>query len=155
MGNYALGGIIFFIDETLNHGLIVSLNDSESGEWGCSDEEILNANDSTLRTGYTNTLAILSSDCEPAGISSIIAAYSATIFTSEDTLVNDWYLPSVNELELLYQEREWIDDSLTVYNGTRFKNTTYWSSTQNGIDKAISVSFGNGSTKSSYNVIVN
>ena len=155
LGNYALGGIIFFIDETLNHGLIVSLNDSESGEWGCPDEEILNANDSTLRTGYTNTLAILSSDCEPAGISSIIAAYSATIFTSEDTLINDWYLPSVNELELLYKEREWIDDSLTVYNGTKFKNTTYWSSTQNGIDKAISVSFGNGSTKSSYKVSVN
>ena len=70
-------------------------------------------------------------------------------------MINDWYLPSVNELELLYQEREWIDDSLTVYNGTRFKNTTYWSSTQSGIDNAISVSFGNGSTKSSYKVSVN
>ena len=59
LGNYALGGVIFYIDETLNHGLVVALNDNESGEWGCSDEEILNANDSTLGSGYRNTLAIL------------------------------------------------------------------------------------------------
>jgi hypothetical protein len=155
LGNYALGGVIFYIDETLNHGLVVALNDNESGEWGCSDEEILNANDSTLGSGYRNTLAILASDCEPAGISAIIAAYSASTFISEDTLVNDWYLPSIDELKLLYQEREWIDDSLTVYNGKRFENTTYWSSTQSGTDKAKSLSFGNGSTKSSYKVSVN
>ena len=155
LGNYALGGVIFYIDETLNHGLVVALNDNESGEWGCSDEEILNANDSTLGSGYRNTLAILASDCEPAGISAIIAAYSASTFSSEDTLVNDWYLPSIDELKLLYQEREWIDDSLTVYNGKRFENTTYWSSTQSGTDKAKSLSFGNGSTKSSYKVSVN
>ena len=155
LGNYALGGVIFYIDETLNHGLVVALNDNESGEWGCSDEEILNANDSTLGSGYRNTLAILASDCEPAGISAIIAAYSASTFISEDTLVNDWYLPSIDELKLLYQEREWIDDSLTVYNGKRFENTTYWSSTQSGTDKAKSLSFGNGSTKSSYKISVN
>ena len=155
LGNYALGGVIFYIDETLNHGLVVALNDNESGEWGCSDEEILNANDSTLGSGYRNTLAILASDCEPAGISVIIAAYSASTFISEDTLINDWYLPSIDELKLLYQEREWIDDSLTVYNGKRFENTTYWSSTQSGTDKAKSLSFGNGSTKSSYKVSVN
>ena len=155
LGNYALGGVIFYIDETLNHGLVVALNDNESGEWGCSDEEILNANDSTLGSGYRNTLAILASDCEPAGISAIIAASSATTFISEDTLINDWYLPSIDELKLLYQEREWIDDSLTVYNGKRFENTTYWSSTQSGTDKAKSLSFGNGSTKSSYKISVN
>ena len=155
LGNYALGGVIFYIDETLNHGLVVALNDNESGEWGCSDEEILNANDSTLGSGYRNTLAILASDCEPAGISAIIAAYSASTFISEDTLINDWYLPSIDELKLLYQEREWIDDSLTVYNGKRFENTTYWSSTQSGTDKAKSLSFGNGSTKSSYKISVN
>ena len=155
LGNYALGGVIFYIDETLNHGLVVALNDNDSGEWGCSDEEILNANDSTLGSGYRNTLAILASDCEPAGISAIIAAYSASTFISEDTLVNDWYLPSIDELKLLYQEREWIDDSLTVYNGKRFENTTYWSSTQSGTDKAKSLSFGNGSTKSSYKISVN
>ena len=155
LGNYALGGVIFYIDETLNHGLVVALNDSEPGEWGCADEEIRNANGSILGSGYENTLAILASDCEPAGISVIMAAYSASTFISEDTLINDWYLPSTDELELLYQEREWIDDSLTVYNGARFKNTTYWSSTQSGADKAISVSFGNGSTKSSYKVSVN
>ena len=155
LGNYALGGVIFYIDETLNHGLVVALNDNESGEWGCLDEEILNANDSTLGSGYRNTLAILASDCEPAGISAIIAAYSASTFISEDTLVNDWYLPSIDELKLLYQEREWIDDSLTVYNGKRFENTTYWSSTQSGTDKAKSLSFGNGSTKSSYKISVN
>jgi len=155
LGNYALGGVIFYIDETLNHGLIVALNDNESGEWGCSNEEISNANDSTLGSGYRNTLAILASDCEPAGISAIIAASSATTFISEDTLINDWYLPSIDELKLLYQEREWIDDSLIVYNGTRFENTTYWSSTQDSADKAKSVSFGNGLTKSSYKVSVN
>ena len=155
LGNYALGGVIFYIDETLNHGLVVALNDNESGEWGCSNEEISNANDSTLGSGYRNTLAILASDCEPAGISAIIAAYSASTFISEDTLVNDWYLPSIDELKLLYQEREWIDDSLTVYNGKRFENTTYWSSTQSGTDKAKSLSFGNGSTKSSYKISVN
>ena len=155
LGNYALGGVIFYIDETLNHGLVVALNDNESGEWGCSDEEILNANDSTLGSGYRNTLAILASDCEPAGISAIIAAYSASTFISEDPLINNWYLPSIDELKLLYQEREWIDDSLTVYNGKRFENTTYWSSTQSGTDKAKSLSFGNGSTKSSYKVSVN
>ena len=55
----------------------------------------------------------------------------------------------------LYQEREWIDDSLSAHNGERFQNTTYWSSTQDGADKAKSVSFGNGMTKSSYKVSVN
>ena len=155
LGNYALGGIIFYIDETLEHGYIVTLNDSESGEWGCADGEISDANGSILGTGYTNTAAILAAGCQPSGISTVIAAYSANTVVAGDTSIYEWYLPSIDELELLYQEREWIDDSLTVYNGSRFGNTTYWSSTQDSADKAKSVSFGNGLTKSSYKVSVN
>jgi hypothetical protein len=155
LGNYALGGIIFYIDETLEHGYIVSLEDSQSGEWGCADEEILNSDGSILGSGYVNTLAILASDCKTFGISPVTAAYSASQVASIDEDESAWYLPSIDELELLYQEREWIDDSLSAYNGERFENTTYWSSTQDGADKAKSVSFGNGLTTSSYKVSVN
>ena len=155
LGNYALGGILFYIDETLEHGYIVSLGDSQPGEWGCADGEILNSDGSILGSGYVNTLAILASDCKTFGISPITAAYSASQVVSVDEDEYAWYLPSIDELELLYQEREWIDDSLSAHNGERFGNTTYWSSTQDGADKAKSVSFGNGLTKSSYKVSVN
>ena len=60
IGDFAEGGIVFYIDETSNHGLVAALNDiQDSLQWGCYSEFVEGAVAYSIGTGYQNTLAII------------------------------------------------------------------------------------------------
>ena len=60
IGDFAEGGIVFYIDETSNHGLVAALNDiQDSLQWGCYSEFVGGAVAYSIGTGYQNTLAII------------------------------------------------------------------------------------------------
>ena len=113
------GGIIFYLDASEKHGLIAAKKDQGLGEieWsnGSNWDKETKAIGTAIGTGKSNTATIV---YEFFGIG--IGNYAAKIC---DDLVlegyNDWFLPSKDELELVYQSRELIGG---------FSQTTYWSS---------------------------
>ena len=94
--NY-LGGLIFYLNINDCTGIIAApLDQSDNAaEWGCYQTYILEASSTSIGSGLSNTNAILAS-CSETGIASRICA------NLELNGYNDWYLPSKDELNLLY-----------------------------------------------------
>lgn len=137
------GGLIFYIDETGEHGLVAAMEDlPEAYRWGCYGTDI-NANDSivspelqAIGTGLQNTLEI-AAGC----IDTNTAAYKALISTTEG--YTDWYLPSFDELYEMYNT---IGNGGPQSNIGSFQNSIYWSSSEYSDNVAWYVNFNNGDT---------
>lgn len=124
------GGIIFYVDASGSHGLIASQTDyTTSAAWGCYGQDIIGANSPDVGSGQENTSDILS-ECNEQNIAAEIC----------DNLhvngFNDWYLPSVEELVLMFNLREQIGG---------FTENNYWSSTEEDANTAWYVFFAGGS----------
>ena len=108
------GGIVFYVDGTGKHGLISARNGlGYTGALGCVGVTVPGTQ-TDLGTGQANTTLITNS-CSDAGIAARFC----------DNLVHngydDWFLPSKDELNLMYINRVTIG----------FSNETRWSSSQN------------------------
>jgi hypothetical protein len=124
--NYA-GGIVFYLDSTGQHGLVCAPSDQGSFQWGCYGTDI-SGTSTAFGTGMVNTLAIVNG-CNQRPIAASVC---------NDLVLNgynDWYLPSRDELSLMYQ-------NLRTQNLGNFSNNSYWSSSQFGSFSAWSVNFG-------------
>ena len=130
------GGLIFYLDPTKQHGLVCG--DTTLGvfnKWGCKGTKITGAMGKVVGTGAQNTVDIA------AGCPSIGAAgdlCSKLVYKG----YSDWFLPSADELDLMYNE--------LAKNGLgKFAQQPHWSSTQASVDGAnfaIGMSFANGSS---------
>ena len=134
IGDLAEGGIVFYIDETGEHGLVAALEDSGQFEWGCNGTAIDGADGTAIGTGYQNTLDIVDGCSETP-----IAASEALAYESGD--YSDWYLPSKDELLEMYNS---IGNGGPEGNIGGFINDWYWSSSEYGSNDASVVNFGNG-----------
>jgi hypothetical protein len=116
-GETALGGIIFYVDSTMEHGLVCALVNQGIAAWGCFDTTIPGADGTAIGTGYQNTMAIMNT-CPEDGIAARLCG---------DLVLNgysDWFLPSVDELVLMYP---YVDDPSGGY---------YWSSSEKSATQA-------------------
>jgi hypothetical protein len=116
------GGIVFYVNDSGFGGLIVSksnLRDSGT-EWGCYCQDIKNTK-SEFGTGENNTKEMLN-QCLSAQSIPNWSAKIADQFEVEG--FKDWYLPSKDELNLIY-----INLHLKGL-GNFSKTVSYWSSTQ-------------------------
>ena len=136
IGEYILGGIIFYIDGTGLHGLVCATTDqSNSAPWGCMGTTITGADGSAVGTGNQNTIDIVNG-CATAGIAARICS---------DLVLNtysDWYLPSRDELALMCS-------NLFSSGQGNFVNNNYWSSSEDqdldaGGNYALDMSFSSG-----------
>lgn len=118
------GGLLAYVlkngdigyDPNVPHGLIVAPTDqSSAAPWGCIGLSIPGATGTAIGTGAQNTIAI-STACPTGGVT---AADICSILTLGG--YSDWYLPSKEELNVLYQ-------NVNVVSG--MFNNYYWSSTQ-------------------------
>jgi hypothetical protein len=129
------GGVIFYIDGTGQHGLISATTDQSAGaEWGCYGT-LIGANGTAIGTGQANTTAIVNG-CNNAGIAASIC---------NDLVLNgydDWFLPSKDELNEMYLQRNHIGS---------FANN-YWSSSEYNLYSAWLEAFVDG--YQSYNLNV-
>ena len=125
------GGIIAYILQAGDpgyiagevHGLIAApTNQSTNAEWGCSGTAIAGANGQEIGTGNQNTNDI-TSQCLVFGIAAQICG-SASI-----NGYSDWYLPSRDELNKLFLNKEAIGgfDDFFYWSSTEGSNTYAWS----------------------------
>jgi hypothetical protein len=122
IGDTIYGGIVFWVDPTDNtKGKVCAMTDqSTSAEWGCYGTEIQGAE--SYITGNVNTLDILAGCSTPGIAADLCASYTGAGF-------DDWYLPSKDELNLMYTN---LHDASPSLGG--FAGSVYWSSTEFAMD---------------------
>jgi len=135
------GGIIAYIlhqgdvgyDPNVQHGLIAAPFDQSTGaQWGCHGTTISGADGTAIGTGNQNTIDIMNG-CSTAGIAARICG---------DLVLNgysDWYLPSKDELAVIYSNKGLIGG---------FAAAGYWSSSENSYLVAWFQLFNDGSQSS-------
>jgi hypothetical protein len=122
VGDTYAGGIVFYVDASGCHGLVAAVSDQTTGEWGCSGTKITGADGTAIGTGNQNTIDI-ETGCATVGTAADICAN----LTSGG--YSDWFLPSNDELNLMYQNIGQGND-LGLGNVGGFANNDYWSSTE-------------------------
>jgi hypothetical protein len=126
------GGIIFYCDPTNTWGLESALNDQSTNvQWGCY-ETLIGGTLPTLGSGYNNTMLIVN-NCSATNI----AARKCTELTFGDK--QDWFLPSIVELNFLWAQRFFVGNFGTVQ---------YWSSSEQDSNKAYTKSFASHGAES-------
>ena len=125
LGGIYEGGILFYHDGN-GGGLVAATSDQSIGaEWGCYGNAILGADGIAIGTGAQNTIDIVNAGC---GIAADICA------NYTDGTYSDWFLPSKDELNLMYLN---IGQGNALGFGTAHGNfgvDFYWSSTQSPYD---------------------
>ena len=145
IGDSHEGGIIFYLDE--NGGGLIAANEDLEGtyEWGCFLTQVEDGGNLTqIGTGYQNTLDIVNQQCltEFGGIPAAQAAIDAQI-----NGFDDWYLPSRDELYLMYLNigQGGLNSNNNIGN---FSDSQYWSSSESNFSNAWIVAFGVGLSES-------
>lgn len=116
------GGIVFYVYDNGQHGLIAATADQSTGiRWYGGSNTYTRARGDGVGAGLKNTAIIIANQGPVDGV-----AFAATICNEYSVTVNgvvygDWYLPSKHELNLLFLNKN-------VVGG--FANTNYWSSTE-------------------------
>ncbi|MEQ9102463.1 MAG: DUF1566 domain-containing protein [Imperialibacter sp.] len=156
IGDYVFGGVVAYVlqsgdpgyDANQQHGIIVAVTDqSNLALWGCLETTIAGADGAAIGTGMQNTLDIVAG-CATAGIAARLC---------HDLNLNgytDWYLPSKDELNLLYLSKSSINASALANGGTAFvNNRRYWSSTEKNSSEAWIQNMSNGDQLSTMKTI--
>ena len=133
VGDMTEGRIVFYIDETSQHGLVAAMEDIEGTyEWGCFGTSISGADGTSIGTGLQNTLDIVAQNCQTEN-GGITAAQATLNYETEG--YTDWFLPSKDELLEMYN---------SILNQGEFEDSSYWSSSENYEDFAWVVLFYDG-----------
>ncbi|HHF7372175.1 TPA: DUF1566 domain-containing protein [Legionella anisa] len=148
------GGVIFWVDESKQHGLIASKIDvTEEGiQWrnGASGNRITNAKGDGIGAGETNTRLIIASqtmDNQKGQFAALSASQfqiqtdgitpCKTPITNETICYGSWYLPSAYELQLMHTH-------LRQKNLVSFTPDYYWTSTEASTSNAWLINFSTG-----------
>ncbi|MCE3045359.1 DUF1566 domain-containing protein [Legionella sp. 16cNR16C] len=154
IGERYQGGIVFWVDDTGQHGLIASVNDvkAQGIQWrnGESGSKVTNARADGIGAGESNTRLIIAQqtiDNQTGEFAALLAhQYSVaedgetpciTPANSQNVCYGGWYLPSIYELSLLKA-------NLQPQGLTNFAPDYYWSSTESSVSKAWLQNFSTG-----------
>lgn len=147
IGDVINGGIIIWLDETKQHGLLAAFQDvgQKKLKWAIRQAVETMAVGTGPLAGEKNTPLILSGNGRG---SESYAALECAIFvdTVNQISYGDWYLPSKDELKLIYNNSTLISH-LSIQNGGNSLNVneSYWSSTEFDVGKAFSQKLNNAS----------
>lgn len=159
LGEEYRGGLVFYMDESGQHGLIASKIDvNEQGiQWrnGAAGNKVTNARGDGIGAGETNTRLIIAQQTID-NQNGLFAALLASNFQVLDDGVTPcktpiaagrvcyggWYLPSAFELQLLHK-------NLHQNNLSSFAPEFYWSSTEAGVASAWLINFSSGEISAS------
>ena len=129
VGDVGYGGIVFYVDEVEGFALVAYENELGDYYWGCGTNDVFTS--SSIGSGFQNTSNITSSCPETAA--------SVAVQVNPNFGFNDWYLPSLEELEVLWQTL-WQPENLLA----NYTNNSYWSSSQANVSSAWFIYFEDG-----------
>lgn len=124
VGEFYGGGIVFHVDNSGRHGMICSLSDIRIYKQPqLPREKMTNSKDVP---SYKNN------DADIQGTDAIRCCDGYTNSNYGTGIFSDWYLPTIDDLEILYKVKDIINKALESYD----KNTTdpltkmYWSNSK-------------------------
>jgi hypothetical protein len=124
-GDLFAGGVVFYVDSTGENGLLASTKDiAKNLPWTQSNTDALGADSFT--DGRENT----KTSVEQLGVGNYAANVCDTFSTGGK---NDWYLPAIDELSLLFDASYPVNKALgsDTDNQTQgLESDVYWSSTE-------------------------
>ena len=153
VGDLLQGGVVYYVaptptdldgDGKVDIGLICAVEDQSAAiEWilGGASQTTENGNTSTdIGTGQTNTTAMMNQAGYTGGAAQVADDYSVT---DNGVTYNDWFLPSLEELNEMYSQKNSIEAAAGV---TPF-GANYWSSSEydSNIAKSVNMSSGDDS----------
>jgi hypothetical protein len=140
------GGVIFHLwKDSLGqeHGLIAHPHEFTSVKWS----NIVNAPTGALSSwdGYNNSLTIKAQNNHVSSAASMCLGIDTAGF-------NDWYLPALDALTLLWTNRYVVNQTLSQTGGTPLsylQDVSYWTSTERSVSEAWRFLMANGSASNS------
>jgi hypothetical protein len=133
IGDFAHGGIVFWVDDTGEHGLVCAKSDQSSGlRWHAGGYCNTRVYGDGPFAGEMNTLNIIMAHMILSDDGGNFAARlcADTEITEGGKSYGDWYLPSKEELGLMWQNKTTIDATAIGNGGSAFACDHYWSSTE-------------------------
>jgi hypothetical protein len=140
------GGVIFHIwkdSQGAEHGLIVDITDlinPQSFTWSDVNTTLIGSTSQSTWNGLGNCNAIVSQSGHNASVASLCLNLT-------NGGQNDWYLPSIDELSLLWHNRFNVNRTLSILSSATIlpSEAFYWSSTEYDQNFALSIFFKDGS----------
>ncbi len=146
IGDFAQGGIVFWLDETGQHGLVCAKTDQDGGsgiQWYNGSYTDTEAHGDGVYAGEMNTMLIIAN--QGSNSYNYAAGVCANLIVLEGGVTyGDWYLPSLYELNLMYQNKATINSTALANSGSAFTSVYYWSSTEVSDVGAYELQFLNG-----------
>ena len=140
------GGVIFHLwkdAQGVEHGLIVDKVDlSTSQVWSNIDQTLIGPSAQSSWDGLSNSNAII-------GQAGHTNSAAALCLNSTNGGQSDWYLPSIDELSLLWHSRFNVNKSLSTIGGATVLpiSADYWSSSEYDFYHAWTFNFYNGTAE--------
>jgi hypothetical protein len=146
VGDFAHGGIVFFVEPCGTKGLVCAKEDQSDGvRWFAGSNGNTQAKGDGIYAGKANTSIIIAAH---VAIGDDGNTYAARIcnelqVTEGGVTYGDWYLPANKELDVMYQNKAIIDATATANGGSNFASAFYWSSTEFAVNLAFVQDFTN------------
>lgn len=140
IGDFIEGGVVFWIDPVDNtRGLVCAIEDQSTIQWYNGLSIPTGATDESIGAGAANTTSIINvqGPTETSYAAGIARAYRGSGHT-------DWFLPSKDELNVMYLNKAAINITAIENGGSNFSSYLYWSSSEDDALNAWFQYFPNG-----------
>jgi hypothetical protein len=122
IGDFAQGGVVFWVSPNGQHGKVISIYDSGEMPWS-NISSLIGTSANSFKNGAGNTVAITQQNGHTNSAAKHCAEFSYGGY-------DDWFLPSQGDLDEIYGLRSTINIKSRQNNGEEFGDSAYWSSTE-------------------------